>query len=282
MKVRKSLAVFFFYVIFSLAAAGCNERDQEMVVDLVSQIIVSEIKEVVNEAIEMLPIPKKPEMSDVLPSVIEITIPEISFGDLLQPAPFGVPTTGYMGWKYKDPITGGNHTGIDIWASQNPDNWGKRGNPVYAVYDGTLYKSGSGIRIIHPELDRQRWKNLPDYYVSTYYGHLVDMPSKIAKLQTICPKRTIRVRQGELLGYMDPVLKKNYSSVHLHFSVTRMDPNNSKCWADERYLTNTYDPFFYLGLNENEYSNKKGNRSEFPGAPFSLNISDVLEEFTQQ
>ncbi len=281
-KVQKSLVTYIFLVFLSITAAGCDERDQELLVDLLSQIVVSEIKEVVNEAIEMLPIPKKTEMSDVLPSVIEITMPEISFGDLLHPAPFGMPTTGYTGWKYKDPITGGNHKGIDIWASQSTDNGGKRGNPVFAVFEGTLYKSGSGVRIIHPELDRNKWMNLPDYQVSTYYGHLVDMPPKIAKLETICPQKTIRVRQGELLGYMDPVLKPDYSSVHLHFSVTRMDPENPKCWVDERKSKGTYDPFIYLGLNENDYSNKKGNRSEFPGVPFSLNISDVLEEITQQ
>ena len=287
MKVQKSLAVFIFYVIFSLAAAGCNERDQEMVVDLVSQIIVSEIKEIVNEAIEMLPIPKKPEMSDVLPSVIEITMPEISFGDLMQPALFGMPTTGYMGMKYLEPYPPGSmyygklHSGIDIWASQKADNGGKRGNPVYSVYEGDLYRTGDGVRIIHPELDRSILKNLPDYSVSTKYGHLIDMPEKIKRLPKGCPGQSIYVKQGDLLGYMDPKLTpENGYVVHLHFSITdwKIMGKDTVCWASEWDTEKRYDPFIYLGLNANDYSNEMGKRSEFPISSFSLNTSDILIE----
>lgn len=173
-----------------------------------------------------------------------------------QKAPFIVPANGYIGLKYKQPYgdSRGNHAGIDIWASTEALNGGQRGSPVYAVFDGKLGRTGSGVEICHPKLDSIRWTQLPSDLVCTYYGHLVDLPEKFINLpKDTCPKGLVDVKQGELLGYMDNKdMVANSGIVHLHFSVVIQNPANG-CWTNETNLNNTLDPFPYLGINGDDY-----------------------------
>jgi len=122
-----------------------------------------------------------------------------------------------------------------------PDPDEEHGFPVYAVYEGELGLTGSGVEICHPELTD--WPDLPEAKVCTYYGHLKDLPSRFAALSGGCSDM-VHVRQGELLGYAD-YDGKGCKCVHLHFSIVKQADND--CWTDERIITNTLDPTQYLG-----------------------------------
>jgi hypothetical protein len=170
-------------------------------------------------------------------------------------APFMPPTSGYMGLKYKEPYENGDkHAGIDIWASTDPNNDGKLGNPVYAVMGGKLGITGSGVEICHPQLDKNLYPDLPAYLVCTYYGHLSNLPEKFSRLRKdVCPADLVKVDAGDPLGDMEnDNMVSNSGIVHLHFSVVFQNPENG-CWTSELNLANTLDPFKYLGLNEKKY-----------------------------
>lgn len=173
-----------------------------------------------------------------------------------QKAPFKKPTYGLMGLKYKESYGDirGIHKGIDIWASKDPANGKQLGAPVYAVYDGKLGRTGSGVEICHPKLDINRWTQLPFDLVCTYYGHLTDLQKKFVDLpKDACPNGLVEVKQGDLLGYMDNKdMIANSGIVHLHFSVVKQNPTNG-CWTNETNLENTLDPFIYLGLKGDDY-----------------------------
>ncbi len=170
------------------------------------------------------------------------------------PAPFILPTSGYLGLKRGNAYGPGNtrHTGIDIWASLSngrvwTDAQNERGNPVYAVHDGWLGLAGSGVQVCHPPLDDERWPYLPAYRICSYYGHLKGIPR--AFWQAYCPDSAAAVRQGDLLGYMD--YDSEGDSVHLHFSVVMQGKDG--CALDERRYGYTVTPFPYFGLDAAKY-----------------------------
>ncbi len=172
-------------------------------------------------------------------------------------APFKVPSFGYLGLTFKQdlPDNRGQNNGIDIWASKDPLNGGKRGNPVYAAYAGRLGRTTLGLAICHSLLDPLKWSGLPSPLVCTLYDYLTDLTPAYASLKAnTCPDGLVEVNQGDLLGYMDQTdMQSNAGVVHLHFVVVQQNVTNG-CWTDERVLTNTYDPMAYLGLDASKYS----------------------------
>lgn len=126
---------------------------------------------------------------------------------------FTWPTNGWIGWKYLD--DNGNHTGIDIWSNQN-GGWNSdgTGNPVYAVYPGTLIWEGEAGFIV---------KHNDNLY--TDYWHL--------KNRQVHPNAI--VNSTTLMAYQDLNV-----TVHLHLTVST---NNSE--------SGKVDPSPYFGLQLN-------------------------------
>lgn len=161
-------------------------------------------------------------------------------------APFLLPTTGMIGFLWKDSFRPGHrHTGIDVFSDAEVGE-----TPVYAVHDGYLtrlpgWKSSVIIRIpsdpIHP--GRQIW---------TYYTHMADEDG-VSLITNALPQGVteVFVSAGTLLGYQG-----NYSGkpgrptgVHLHFSIVKDDGRGN--FLNETETENTLDPSPYFGMSLN-------------------------------
>jgi hypothetical protein len=170
-------------------------------------------------------------------------------GKRCEPAPFQMPTDGYIGFLWGDSFQiGHGHQGIDIFS-------GTEGNitPVFAAYPGFLsrlpdWKSSLIIRIPEDPLQpgRQIW---------TYYTHLAG-PSGESYIAEKFPPGVLEIpiQAGELLGYQGNYSGQtgNPTGVHLHFSII-LDDGNGR-WLNELRIENTLDPSPYFGftLNANE------------------------------
>ncbi|MFO8035056.1 MAG: M23 family metallopeptidase [Anaerolineales bacterium] len=177
----------------------------------------------------------------------------VSGGERCGPAPFLIPTEGYIGYVWGDSFRPGHtHQGIDIFTSG-----GNGTTPVFAAYAGYLtrlsdWKSSLIIRIpqdpLHPS--RQIW---------TYYTHLADARGSSFIADSFPPGTSeVYVEEGTLLGYQG-----NYSGdpgnpvgVHLHFSIVK--DNGHGEFLNELLIKNTLDPspYFGLPLNASEIGDK--------------------------
>lgn len=162
------------------------------------------------------------------------------------PAPFLLPTSGYLGFLWDDSFNfGERHQGIDIFGGADIDV-----TPVVAAYDGYLTRrpdwvSTVAIRIpsdpLHP--GRQIW---------LYYTHMAT-PDGSPLIDAAFPlgSAEVPVQAGTLLGHQG-----NYSGdpgsptgVHLHFSIVL--ENGQGFLRNELLIRNTLDPSPYLGLQVN-------------------------------
>jgi peptidoglycan LD-endopeptidase LytH len=104
---------------------------------------------------------------------------------------------------YEQSRSGGRaHHALDIMAP--------RGTPVVAAVDGTirkLFTSGSGGLTIY-EFDAREER-------SYYYAHL-DRYASIAE--------GMRVRRGDVLGYVGSTGNASYDAPHLHFAIEQLPP----------------------------------------------------------
>ena len=169
------------------------------------------------------------------------------------PAPFLLPTSGYVGFLWGDSFKlGERHQGIDIFGGTEAGV-----TPVVAVYAGYLtrlpdWKSTVVIRIPSDPLKpgRQIW---------LYYTHMAVQDGSSLIQAAFPPGSTdVYVEAGTLLGHQG-----NYSGdpgtptgVHLHFSIV-LD-NGKGFLRNELNIRNTLDPSPYLGLELN--ANRAGGR----------------------
>lgn len=112
--------------------------------------------------------------------------------------------------------SGHPHHAIDIRAP--------RGTPVLAAVDGTIRKlfesRAGGITIYEFDLATER---------SYYYAHLDSYASTLAE--------GMRVRQGDVIGYVGTTGNAPPETPHLHFAITLLPPD--KAWSKGEAI----DPF---------------------------------------
>jgi len=175
---------------------------------------------------------------------------EIQVGTRCVEAVFLLPTSGYVGYLWRDSFRLGHlHQGIDIFGGTSVSQ-----TPVVAAYSGYLtrlsdWKASVIVRIPDDPLQpgRQIW---------TYYTHMAD-PQGNSFIVDGFPPGTVEqyVKAGTLLGYQgnysgDP---HNPTGVHLHFSIVLDDGNGQ--FRNELEVSNTIDPSPYLGLRLNAETN---------------------------
>lgn len=135
-----------------------------------------------------------------------------------RPAPhaLAVPVQGYarstLTDSWGDGRSGGrSHRGIDLVAAG--------GTPVVAAVDGTvekLFESGLGGTTLYLRSGDGRWLY--------YYAHLRGYAPGV--------REGLRVRSGEVLGYVGDTGDAGPGNHHLHFSVSRMRPGE-RWWQGE-------------------------------------------------
>lgn len=163
-------------------------------------------------------------------------------------APFLLPSTGFIGLLYRDPIGPYNifrrHTGIDIFGD------GASGTvPIVAVYDGYLTRLDDWFStvIIRHDDPLQEGRT-----IWTYYTHMGNREGTISYVEPDFPRgmSEVFVEQGTLLGYQG-----EYSGgaapvgMHVHLSIVETDSDGS--FKNEAVLGNTLDPSPYFGLSLN-------------------------------
>jgi murein DD-endopeptidase MepM/ murein hydrolase activator NlpD len=112
--------------------------------------------------------------------------------------------------------SGHPHHAIDIRAA--------RGTPVLAAFDGTIRKlfesRAGGITIYEFDLATER---------SYYYAHLDSYASNLTE--------GMRVRHGDVIGYVGTTGNAPPETPHLHFAITLLPPD--KAWSKGEAI----DPF---------------------------------------
>ena len=163
-------------------------------------------------------------------------------------APFILPSTGFIGLIYRDPIGPYNilrrHTGIDIFGD------GQSGEvPVIAVYDGYLTRLDSWFAtvIIRHDDPLQEGRT-----IWTYYTHMGDRDGIESYIDEAFPRGTneMFVEQGTLLGYQGEYAGTGAPvGLHVHLSVVESEDDGT--FKNEAVLENTLDPSPYFGLSLN-------------------------------
>ena len=172
-----------------------------------------------------------------------VELPVISGLAQCEPAPFIMPTNGWVGVLFGDSILGTyNHSGLDIFGLE-----GNGVTPVYAAYDGFLTRQTdwtSAVIIRHPEdplqAGRQIW---------TFYTHMADTAGNSYIIAQIPPGTSeLPVKQGTLLGYQGDYNGGSLRRIdtHLHFSIVQDDGQGH--FLNETDIANTIDPTPYLGM----------------------------------
>ena len=134
---------------------------------------------------------------------------------LLAARPLVIPVQGIAPGDLVDTYTQGRgnrtHEAIDIMAP--------RGTPVYAVDDGTLVKlftsKPGGLTLYHFDPDRK---------LAYYYAHLDRYAEGV--------KEGMKLRRGDLIGYVGVTGNANPDGPHLHFAVFRLGPEK-RWWQGE-------------------------------------------------
>ena len=162
------------------------------------------------------------------------------------PAPFIIPTDGWIGIVYGDSIFGTrNHSGLDIFGLESNGV-----TPVYAAYDGyvtRLPEWASAVIIRHPDDPLQ-----PGRQIWTFYTHMANAAGNSYIIDQIPPGTVeLPVKQGTLLGYQGDYNGNSLRGIdtHLHFSIVLDDGSGQ--FLNETDIANTIDPSPYLGMRLN-------------------------------
>jgi murein DD-endopeptidase MepM/ murein hydrolase activator NlpD len=131
-------------------------------------------------------------------------------------AGLAVPVLGYARSEVRDSwgdarSGGRGHRGIDLMAAE--------GTPVVAVVPGRvekLFESGLGGTTLYLRSDDGRWQY--------YYAHLKGYAANL--------REGMRVRQGQVLGYVGDTGDAGKGNHHLHFSTNRMKAGD-RWWQGE-------------------------------------------------
>jgi murein DD-endopeptidase MepM/ murein hydrolase activator NlpD len=162
-----------------------------------------------------------------------------------------IPTSGYVGFGWDDSFRPGHrHSGLDIFSPDGAVNI----TPVLAAYDGYLTREAewkSTIILRHPAFPAVPAAGLDEgEQIWTYYTHMASRDGSQSFVAATFPPGThdVFVKAGTLLGYQGNWAGSQwqFTGLHLHFSVVKSTADGS--YADERDITNTYDPIPFLGL----------------------------------
>lgn len=163
------------------------------------------------------------------------------------PAPFILPTSGFIGLLYADPSGPYNiinrHSGIDIFGDGQPGEI-----PVFAAYEGYLSRLDDWLATV---IIQHQDPLEPDRIIWTYYTHMASADGQISFIAPDFPPGTYGafVEQGTLLGYQGDYGGNRVVGLHLHFSIVTSETDGS--FKNEALLENTLDPSPYLGLQVN-------------------------------
>lgn len=166
-----------------------------------------------------------------------------------------IPTNGYVGFGWDDSFRPGHrHSGLDIFSPDGAVNI----TPVLAAYDGYLTREAewkSTIILRHPAFPAVPAAGLDEgEQIWTYYTHMASRDGSQSFVAATFPPGThdVFVKAGTLLGYQGNWAGSQwqFTGLHLHFSVVKSTADGS--YADERDITNTYDPIPFLGLTRSE------------------------------
>ena len=166
-----------------------------------------------------------------------------------------IPTNGYVGFGWDDSFRPGHrHSGLDIFSPDGAVNV----TPVLAAYDGYLTREAewkSTIILRHPAFPAVPAAGLPaGEQIWTYYTHMASRDGSQSFVASTFPpgSHDVFVKAGTLLGYQGNWAGSQwqFTGLHLHFSVVKSNADGS--YADERDITNTYDPIPFLGLTQSE------------------------------
>lgn len=160
-------------------------------------------------------------------------------------APFLLPSTGFIGLLWRDPIGPYNilrrHTGIDIFGN------GQAGEvAVVAVYDGYLTRLDDWLSTV---IIRHDDPLQPGRTIWTYYTHMANRDGTESFVDDAFPRGTSEqfVEQGTLLGYQGEYAGNAPPvGLHVHLSIVLSEDDGS--FKNEAILGNTLDPSPYFGL----------------------------------
>ncbi len=164
-----------------------------------------------------------------------------------------IPTSGYVGFGWDDSFRPGHrHSGLDIFSPDGAVNV----TPIVAAYDGYLTREAdwkSTVILRHPDFPAVPDADLAaDEQIWTYYTHMASRDGSQSFVAATFPPGTheVFVKAGDLLGYQGNWggSQWQFTGLHLHFSVVKANADGS--YADEREITNTYDPIPFLGLTQ--------------------------------
>lgn len=162
-----------------------------------------------------------------------------------------LPTNGYVGFGWDDSFRPGHrHSGLDIFSPDGAVNV----TPVVAAYDGYLTREvdwKSTVILRHPDFPAMPTVGITEgEQIWTYYTHMASRDGSQSFVAPTFPPGTheVFVEAGTLLGYQGNWAGSQwqFTGLHLHFSVVKANADGS--YADEREITNTYDPVPLLGL----------------------------------
>jgi len=164
-----------------------------------------------------------------------------------------LPTTGYVGFGWDDSFRPGHrHSGLDIFGPDATNNV----TPVVAAYDGYLTREAdwkSTVILRHPDFPAVPTAGIAaGSEIWTYYTHMASRDGTESYVAPAFPPGTHErfVKAGTLLGRQGNWGGSVWQLTgrHLHFSVVKHKPAGG--YADEREITNTYDPLPLLGLQK--------------------------------
>lgn len=166
-------------------------------------------------------------------------------------APMLLPTNGYVGFGWDDSFRPGHrHSGLDIFGPDPENNL----TPIVAAYDGYLTREAdwkSTVIIRHPAFPAVPAAGIAaGTEIWTYYTHMASRDGTESYVVPAFPPGTHEqfVKAGTLLGRQGNWGGSLWQLTgrHLHFSAVKTKPGGG--YADEREITNTYDPLPLLGL----------------------------------
>lgn len=163
-------------------------------------------------------------------------------------APFILPSTGFIGLLWRDPIGPYNilrrHSGVDIFGN------GEAGEvPVVAVYDGYLTRLDDWFSTV---IIRHDDPLQPGRTIWTYYTHMANRAGTESFVDDAFPPGTTEefVEQGTLLGYQGEYAGNAPPvGLHVHLSIVLSEEDGS--FKNEAVLSNTLDPSPYFGMQMN-------------------------------
>ena len=160
-------------------------------------------------------------------------------------APFLLPSTGFIGLLWRDPIGPYNilrrHSGVDIFGNGSPGEV-----PIVAVYDGYLTRLDEWLSTV---IIRHDDPLQPGRTIWTYYTHMANRDGTDSYIDEAFPRGTSEqfVEQGTLLGYQGEYAGNAPPvGLHVHLSIVLSEEDGS--FKNEAILNNTLDPSPYFGL----------------------------------